>query len=292
MDVNWVIFLIVVLNALAALWYARKSTSHVSKAGIFIVIIGAGLSYFLFPNYYGMVSLGLWLAVVIAPSVITGRKRAAARASELGYTQHTPITKAIIALNIVAFAIQFFGSATEDPEKLINYGALYSPLLVEGEWWRLLSAQFLHLGLLHIACNMIGLSVLGPFAEEALGWKWYLPAYLICGASGMLIANAPYILHYSHTPMFLVGASAGVLGLVGITAGVLTRWYLWHRSPVAKSQLKSVAQIILLQMIFDSMVPEVSSSAHLGGAAIGYILGLILAPRPESLIPIRRPDGQ
>ena len=158
-------------------------------------------------------------------------------------------------------------------------GALYTPLLEQGEWWRLLSAQFMHWGVLHLFCNMLGLWFLGPLTESILGPLRYIMAYLLCGAGGMLVAFGASLVATTPHSIVLLGASASVLGLVGIQAAFSLKAFRRSGSMVAKAQLASMLQIVVLQGIFDLLVPKVSSTAHIGGAAVGFVLGTFIFMR-------------
>jgi rhomboid protease GluP len=178
------------------------------------------------------------------------------------------MTKLLISANVCFFLYQALQGAAENPTQFVEVGALSSQLLQEGEWWRLFTAQFLHWGVLHLFCNMLGLWFLGPPTESLLGSFRFLGAYLACGTLGMLIAYGFSLLSPDPHPIVLLGASASVLGLVG------------------KAQLSSMLQIVVLQAIFDTMVPEVSSTAHTGGAAVGFLIGLVAS---SSMMRARQP---
>jgi membrane associated rhomboid family serine protease len=89
----------------------------------------------------------------------------------------------------------------------------------------------------------------------------------------MLVAMTVYSFDFSTDPVILVGASANVMGLVGLTAAAALARYRTTGSIEAKAQLGTMIQIVLLQIIFDLLVPEVSSTAHLGGAVTGFVFG-------------------
>jgi rhomboid protease GluP len=187
-----------------------------------------------------------------------------------------PCTKALILITIAAFGYQIYLGAGEDPAMMVVAGAMFSPLFEEGQWWRLFSAQFLHWGVAHVALNMMGLWFLGPLVERTIGGLRFVVAYLLCGAGGMLIAWACATFGPEPGAIILLGASASVLGLVGLQVAIARRIYRTSGSLAAKAQLSAMIQILVLQVIFDWMVPQVSSTAHLGGAFIGLLLGLML----------------
>jgi membrane associated rhomboid family serine protease len=184
---------------------------------------------------------------------------------------------------VAAFIYQVHQNALDNPYDLVMVGALYSPLLENGEWWRLVSAQFVHWGMSHLFFNMLGLWFLGPRVESLLGPLRFLLAYLICGAGGMLIAWGCATVFQQDSTIILLGASASVLGLVGLQAALALKTFRYTGSLGAKAQLTAMTQIIILQAIFDFMVPQVSSTAHVGGAAVGFALGMAFM-RPKGMI--------
>jgi glycerate kinase len=106
--------------------------------------------------------------------------------------------------------------------------------------------------------------------EAMIGFWRYILLYLLCGAGGMLIAWTASQLSTDPHPIILLGASASVLGLVGTQAAISLLAYRYTGSMVAKAQLNTMIQIVVLQAVFDMMVPQVSSTAHTGGAAVGF----------------------
>jgi rhomboid protease GluP len=205
---------------------------------------------------------------------LCARKRAAIRKPP------SPATKLLIAINIAAFGAQILYGAVDNPHQMILLGAVYSPLVELGEWWRLVSAQFLHWGFAHLFLNMLGLWFIGPAVEAVVGSMRFIIGYLICGVSGMAIAWAIAVYGPEPRVIVLLGASASVLGLVGVQAAISLKAFRYSGSLVAKAQLSAMTQIIVLQAIFDWMVPEVSSTAHLGGAFVGFVLGMLFV-RPQ-----------
>jgi rhomboid protease GluP len=217
------------------------------------------------------------LACYIGAIKLQTRSRAPANTIPVGLA-----TKLLIAANVTAYALQVYRGVFTSGSALVGFGAVYTPLLEQGEWWRLFSAQFLHWGLAHLAMNMLGLWFLGPTVERMIGSFRFLLAYLLCGAGGMAVAWAASRFGTDSRALILLGASASVLGLVGLQAAYSLKAFRYSGSLVAKAQLTSMTQIIVLQAIFDWMVPQVSSTAHLGGAATGFLLGtFVVKPRRQ-----------
>lgn len=275
MDINHILLLLASLNLLGDLYNILRFSKQLPGwilIGNLIAIAGCALAWLLAPADAGLIAIGI-LAVYFIVIKSYANKRAPMRRLPC------PATKLLILANVAVFLYQLWNGATNDPVRFVALGALYTPLLEQGEWWRLLSAQFMHWGVLHLFCNMLGLWFLGPLTESILGPLRYIMAYLLCGAGGMLVAFGASLVATTPHSIVLLGASASVLGLVGIQAAFSLKAFRRSGSMVAKAQLASMLQIVVLQGIFDLMVPEVSSTAHIGGAAVGFVLGTFIFMR-------------
>lgn len=282
MDINSILFLIAILNLLGDLYNIVK-LKHLLPSWIPYANLGAlaccAVAWVIAPEQRGMIAIGILLAYLVAIRTLSRRGAQATPRLPRG-----PITKALIGANCVAFLFQLSLGATDTPLGLVSIGALFSPLVEQGEWWRLITAQFVHWGFAHLIFNCMGLWFLGPLVEDALGILKYVLTYLACGAGGMLIAwSCATFLSSEPHPIILLGASASVLGLVGVQAAFALRMFRQTGSLWAKAQLQSMVQIVVLQAVFDFMVPQVSSTAHVGGAATGFVLGMVaLRPRARA----------
>lgn len=181
----------------------------------------------------------------------------------------------ILANVAVFFAEEAAGGSTND-STLDRLGGLFPDSLKRHQYWRLLTANFLHYGWEHILFNMVALLILGPFVEESLGAGGFLVVYFFSGIgamSGVLLLQHLGIIQ----PDALVGASGAIMGLVGAAGAVL--WRLWrrHRAVDVRQRLLRIVWIVVLQVIFDALTPQVSSSAHLVGLGCGFAMGLILS---------------
>jgi rhomboid protease GluP len=189
-----------------------------------------------------------------------------------------PVTWALILVNLGFFAIEVPGGI-EDHDNLIRLGALLAPLEhLEGEWWRLLTSGFLHFGGLHLLLNVVGIWVLGRYVERVWG-RWALG---ICYVVAMLGANLSMLLLwsvYSREPTVAVGASGGVMGILGAALAFAVIEWRATRAPLLRRHVGIFASILVLQVAFDLMTPKVSSTIHMSGLGIGLLLGLVLALR-------------
>jgi rhomboid protease GluP len=192
-------------------------------------------------------------------------------------------TYAILALNVLIFLVMatqgsvrareiYRGLAVVVPQ---NFGLL--------EWGKLLTANFVHQNLAHLAVNMILLCVLGTFVEFALGIKKYVLTYLVSGIVGMFMLNVYAAIFDVYVPSLRVvepqisaGASACVMGLLGARAAILLRMWRDVGSSIARNHFLFVVLIILLQVVNDMRALTVSFGAHVTGAFVGFVLAMLL----------------
>ena len=190
--------------------------------------------------------------------------------------RNAPAVFILILLNAAAFIFEIsFGNWT-DPEVLHQLGALEPyAVVVQGQYWRLFTALFLHAGFVHLLFNLFALYVLGPPLERSIGALRFAICYLISGlisSAGVVALTIIGIVQVAQ----LVGASGCIMGIVGAWAGFLLR----HRhAPHAKQRLGNVLMIVAIQTAFDLSTPQVSMAAHLCGLFSGAVLGFVLAPR-------------
>jgi rhomboid protease GluP len=159
---------------------------------------------------------------------------------------------------------------------LQNLGGLEpAAVVVRHEYWRVFTALFLHYGALHLSINLLGLYILGPALERMIGTTKFILSYLLCG----LGSSTGVVLLWSlglTKPNLLVGASGCIMGVIGVSAGLLLR----HRqSPLAGRQLQNIIAIVAIQTAFDLWSPQVSLAAHLSGFISGVAIGLVLASK-------------
>jgi rhomboid protease GluP len=200
------------------------------------------------------------------------------------FSRHARATQILILLNLMMFAAEASYGGGENLDTLYRLGALFAPAVWAGEWWRLITAQFLHFGWPHLAMNMVALWVLGPFMEYALGFWRYLLLYSLTGVGSMavvmLLGSGP------EGDGLTVGASGCIMGLVGATGAIMLRGWRRENAFTAKRRLGSVLLVVVIQTLFDSVVPQVSMTAHLSGAMIGFVITLWLRDR------LAQPSGQ
>jgi rhomboid protease GluP len=197
----------------------------------------------------------------------------ARRGLNAGTLLNFPATTLLIAINVSVFlAMPIFGVNPLDPSGrgLILFGANYGPLTVGGEYWRLLTNCFVHIGILHIALNMWCLWGLGRLAERLFGRWQTLCIYLVTGAGGSLLSIAHGEPHIS------AGASSALFGI----AGALIAGLKFGDFPVSwreqRGTLSSVMIFTILSLVWGMQSPDIDNMAHLGGLVSGLLVGLPL----------------
>ena len=197
------------------------------------------------------------------------------------YFRSAPAVLILILLNAVAFLFEISFGNWNNPEVLHQIGALEPyAVVVQGQYWRLFTALFLHGGFTHLLFNLFALYVLGPPLERSIGAVRFVLCYLISGlasSAGVVVLTVIGVVQVFQ----LVGASGCIMGIVGAWAGFLLR----HRhAPHAKQRLANIFMIIVIQTAFDLSTPQVSMAAHLCGLIAGFFLGLVIAPRPVARV--------
>jgi len=190
------------------------------------------------------------------------------------------LTYSIIAINIIIYILSALGSMDVmdmDNRVLFDMGALYAPAIVlEGEWWRLFSAMFLHGGMMHIVMNMFSLYIVGRGVEIYFDKLSYLAIYLSSGLIGGVVSI------YIHQDSIGIGASGAIFGIFGALAG----FFLAHRDRInsqSKAFMKNFGTIIALNVVIGLAIPSVDMSAHIAGLIVGLVGGYILSKKPKSL---------
>lgn len=176
-----------------------------------------------------------------------------------------PVTVGLIVANFAAFAAVFviFGS-TGDPGGLVRAGAnVKSWVVARGEWWRLASSMFLHMGFLHLLLNMYGLWILGRLVEQTHGSMRTFAIYMLAGLAGAL-ASAGF-----GAPGMSAGASGAVLGLLGALIAELAL----HRDAYPKrwraTLLAPLLFVAAAQVLIGFFYPAIDQWAHVAGLVAG-----------------------
>ena len=200
-----------------------------------------------------------------------------------------PGTYFLIAINVAVFLWMIFhGVSPTSPGllQLLHYGANNPSMVLGGQWWRLVTATFVHIGMIHIATNMWCLWNLGLLGEPLLGPVGLIAVYLLTGVAGNLLSIAWDLILGSQAQLVLgvgAGASGAVFGIAGILIILLSN----RRLPIPWSELQrlrtSVVRFAAINLVIGVATRfggpiRIDNSAHIGGFLSGLALGPSLVP--------------
>ncbi|RKN46215.1 rhomboid family intramembrane serine protease [Micromonospora endolithica] len=201
------------------------------------------------------------------------------------------VTKALIAINVLVMLASIasdrngdavvggtgFGGLLGGSTPLTDWGAVLGAAIfpdgtiggiAEGQWYRLVTAMFLHYGVLHLLLNMWALWVLGRSLEAQLGPLRFGALYLLSGLGGNVAA---YVFTEQNRPT--AGASTAVFGLFAALIIIERRM---------GRDISQIIPILVINLIFTFTVPGISVPGHLGGLVVGGLMALVLAYAPRS----------
>lgn len=167
-------------------------------------------------------------------------------------------------------------SGTSSIEDYVAWGANYGPLTAEGQWWRLVTAMFIHIGPVHLIVNMIALRNLGLAVEPWLGRPGYTLLYFVTGIGASLTSVI------WHPQIVSAGASGAIFGLFGGLIGLLLRDYVVSGRRLEPRLVRSLVLNILINLGI-SLLPGIDMAAHMGGFALGTIFGFLWRGRKYPL---------
>jgi rhomboid protease GluP len=150
---------------------------------------------------------------------------------------------------------------------LVKWGANFKPLTMEGEWWRLLSCVFIHIGVIHLLFNMYALYTIGIYLEPMLGKVRYISAYL---ATGVFASMAS--LWWHKESITSAGASGAIFGVYGVFLALLSTNLIPKQ--VRNSLLQSIGVFVLFNLLY-GMKGGIDNSAHIGGLLSGILIGYL-----------------
>lgn len=184
------------------------------------------------------------------------------------------MSAALIAINLLVFLIMAASShhvLNFNGGLVLHWGGNYGPLTLSGQWWRLVTAMFVHIGLGHLLINMWCLFELGSLAEEIYGGPATLSLYLLTGVAGGIasLARKPTIVS--------AGASGAIFGLAGILITTLFGGKLSANRRHLIIALASLIAFAAYNLTYGVLKGGVDNGAHVGGLMSGLLIGIIMS---------------
>ena len=182
----------------------------------------------------------------------------------------TPVLAGLCVLVFVFMILSKISPIRPSTEQLLHWGANFGPAPLAGQWWRLLSSVFLHIGIFHLAVNIWCLWNLGELAERIYGRAVFLGFYLTAGVAGSIVSLA------WHPFAVSAGASGAVFGVAG--ALIVTFWFGDVPFPRRHIQITLVSLLAFAgyNLLFGFITPGIGNAAHVGGLLAGLALVYLL----------------
>jgi len=216
-----------------------------------------------------------------------------------------PATYILVGINcavFVAMLLRGVSAVNPTPEQLMHWGANNAgSVLINDQWWRIVTAMFVHVGILHLATNMWCLWNLGLLAEPLMGSVGVVAAYVLTGAAGNLLSvlwnglryNVEHVPHQGFDPLMYFPPGAGASGAVFGIAGALIVLLKSPRLPVPPQELKRLRKSVIyfaainlaiglaisLDVVSSRTGISIDNSAHLGGVLCGLLFAAPMIPR-------------
>ncbi|MCU9613876.1 rhomboid family intramembrane serine protease [Caldibacillus lycopersici] len=182
-------------------------------------------------------------------------------------------TYALLVVQCVIFLLLEISGGSTNPYVLLQFGAKYNPLILEGEWWRFFTPMFLHIGFLHLFMNSLALYYLGTAVERIFGNWRFLLIYFFAGFSGSLGS-------FLFSPNLSAGASGAIFGCFG----ALLFFGLVHPKVFQRTLGINILVVLALNLLFGFSVSSVDNAGHIGGLIGGFLAaGFIQLPKNRRL---------
>lgn len=186
-------------------------------------------------------------------------------------------TNVLIGLNSLVFVLMVFSGVSPlapQTREMVRWGANFAPLSLGPQPWRVLTANYLHFGIVHLGLNMWCLWNLGSLAGRIFERWTYVLTYTLCGIAGSVVSLSV------HPRGIGAGASGAIFGMAGALIAALAL----GKFSVPRAQLQptitSLVTFAGYNLLF-GLIPGIDNAAHVGGFVCGLAMGAALAPRPE-----------
>ena len=184
------------------------------------------------------------------------------------------LTTAIVVVNIVVYGVMVArGVSPTNPsvDALIAWGANKGSLTTHGEWWRLATCAFVHVGIAHLAMNMVALLMCGRLAERLFGQPAFIVIYLAGAIAGSIASMT------IHPTVTSAGASGAIFGVYGALIAMLMVCRQSIPQLIRSSLLETYVWFVVYNVLYGLLEPRVDIAGHVGGFVMGFAAGAALA---------------
>ncbi|MBU3828433.1 MAG: rhomboid family intramembrane serine protease [Candidatus Lactobacillus pullistercoris] len=182
------------------------------------------------------------------------------------------VTIALVFICIIMFIVETVAGGSENLTTLLKFGAMNDVAVAAGhQWWRLFTAQFLHIGIWHLVSNIVMIYYMGMIIEPILGHSRFLFVYLLSGVGGNLLSFA-----LGNDKTIAAGASTALFGLFG---AVLSLAMMHRNNPFIVYAGKQAFVLAVINLFLDLFMPNIDIFGHLGGLISGALLTIIFGDK-------------
>ena len=180
-------------------------------------------------------------------------------------------TIAFAAINIIVFFVLEIMGNTEDADYMMLIGAVFPDCIQnDGEYWRLLTATFMHFGFEHLLNNMLILLCAGPILEKALGHIKYTILYLLAGVGGSTLSYLQMLKSGDYAVS--AGASGAIFGIIGALLWIV----ICHKGRYETLTGKGLLFMIVISLYYGVSTGGIDNWGHIGGLLMGFLMGILL----------------
>jgi rhomboid protease GluP len=182
------------------------------------------------------------------------------------------VTPILVDLNLAIFLVMAVSGVSlfaPTIQSLIDWGANIRSLTLDGQWWRLITNTFIHIGILHVLLNMYALLYIGVLLEPRLGSVRFIAAYLLTG----IVASLTSL--YWHPAVVSAGASGAIFGMYGVFLALLTTNFI---DKTVRATLMTSIAIFVGYNLLNGTKGGVDNAAHIGGLVSGIVIGYLFFP--------------
>lgn len=182
----------------------------------------------------------------------------------------TPVNITLAVINVAVFFIMSILERAFGNQYLYQYGAMFPPAVLGGQWYRLITSSFIHFDIAHLFNNMLLFITLGSYLERAFGKIRYIIFFFSAAVLSSLVSMFHMI--YSKDLAFSAGASGIVFGMIGALLYMVIR----NKGRFQNLTIRRFMIMILLSLYFGFVTAGVDNAAHVGGLCAGFLLGILL----------------
>ncbi len=230
----------------------------------------------LFPNIVEKTTIedNIFEFFIKASDKINAKNEKKTKMTEKIFSFKKPVaTYILIGVCILIFILMYIlGNGSEDKYTLLLFGANLDILTKSGEYYRLFTSMFLHIGIIHLFCNMYSLYVIGKELETVYGKAKYLIIYFLSGIAGSILSLA------FNPNTICAGASGAIFGLLG----ALLYFGYYYRTYLGMTMTRSIVPVIIINLIIGFTSSGIDNAAHIGGLVAGVLLAMAVGVPDKS----------